>query len=263
MIKILKKIIILILAYILVLSNVCYAEVNYTGDFRSLSDLNVTIFMDQNYRDLKVKDLVVIGDSYAVFFSYHNNKAFNYVVHPGYKVKQIYDELVPMYKGQHKYVFLFIGANDFMQKTDIHDFKKDLELIVDTFKDKGMQVILSSYLKPNYNTFISYFLHFYTVPCEDFDAVVKKVAVDKKLLFIDTSDLLTTYGFQPNDFIHPSEGFCKELLKRVAKVIKEDEDAKLSPSYEKDFYVKMIKDMSKYNDEINRVSEKYFNKDQE
>ena len=101
-----RKLIIYVFVCIILQSNVCYAEVNYTGDFNTISDANTTAFLDKNSRSISIRDLMVIGDSYAVVFSYFNEKTFNYIVHPGYTVKEIYDELLPIYNGQYKYIFL-------------------------------------------------------------------------------------------------------------------------------------------------------------
>ena len=258
MIKVIKNVILISLVYTLLLCDLSFANVNYTGDFNEISDANTTAFLDKSSHSLQIRDLMVMGDSYAVVFSYYNDKAFNFIVHPGYTVREIYDELLPIYKNQYKYLYLFIGANDFMRQTNMKEFRGTLQDIINFFKSKGAQVILSSYLDPNYNTLDSFFMKDLPIPCTDYDAVVKKLTIDNKLLYIDVTDLLKSYGHMPNDFIHPSENFCKALRSRLYDVILDDTALKAMPNYERVLEINLMMRFAKYNEEINRVNSEYF-----
>ena len=258
MIKVIKKVILFTLVYELLLCNLSLANVNYTGNFYQISDANTTAFLDRSSHTIQIRDLMVMGDSYAVVFSYYNDKSFNFIVHPGYTVKEIYDELLPIYMGQYKYLYLFIGANDFMRQTDMKKFRDTLQEIINFFKLKGTQVILSSYLDPNYNTLDSFFMKDLPIPCTDYDAVVKKLTIDNKLLYIDVTDLLYSYGHMPNDFIHPSESFCKALRSRLYDIILDDQAMRAMPNYERVFEINLMTRFAKYNEEINRVNNEYF-----
>lgn len=256
-----KKLFVLVVMNVFLFSSVGFAEINYTGDFAAMSDNTTTVFTDRRAREIEIDDLLVMGDSYAVVFSYYNNKAFNYIVHPGYSLERIYNELVPLYKGNYKYVYLLIGGNDFMLQTSIYDFKNRLQSIIDVFKSSGAQVILSSYLDPDYTFKESVGFKTFATPCADYDAVVKKLIASNKLLYIDISDLKTQFGYGENDFIHPSEEFCKQLKKRVLNVINTDTLNKANPNYNNSFNVNLAVEFNKYNELIENLNKKYFPED--
>jgi hypothetical protein len=140
----------------------------------------------------------------------------------------------------------------------MRDFRDTLQTIIDFFKSKGTQVILSSYLDPNYNTLDSFFMRDLPIPCTDYDAVVKKLTIDNKLLYIDVTDLLVVYGHLPNDFIHPSENFCKALRSRVYDTILDDTSLRAMPNYERVLETNLMTRFAKYNEEISRVNNLYF-----
>ena len=168
-------------------------------------------------------ELLVLGDSFGFLFCEHVKRAVNYVVHQGYDVAKIYNEFLPLIeKDRYKYCFLMIGPNDFMMQTDVPAFKSIVQLIVNDLKSKGMQVIVTDYCDPDYNSNLTYSLSQYPLKCWQYDSAIKEVKRYNDLLYVEMRDLLNLYGRLPMDPVHPDKALYNPLLERVEKTIEND-----------------------------------------
>ena len=168
-------------------------------------------------------ELLVLGDSFGFLFCEYVNRGVNYVVHQGYTVEKIYNEFLPLVESnKYKYCFLLIGPNDFMKQTEVSAFKSIVQLIVNDLKSKGMQVIVTDYCDPDYNSDMTYSLSHYPLKCWQYDSAIKEVKRYNDLLFVEMRDLLNLYGRLPMDPVHPDKALYNPLLERVEKTIEND-----------------------------------------
>ena len=231
MISKIKKYFIMILTIVIILAEVVFSDTVAQGSKNNPighpAVENTYVYIDDY---VELNDLMVIGDSYATLLSFYNVNAFNYIVHQGYTLKKIYEELLPLYSKNCKYVFLFIGGNDYMEQTNVYYFAMLLQNVINIFKSKGAKVILATYIEPQINKLIkstnsfipnAFYMPFMPyIPCSVYNEIIKNSALLNGLLYIDIADLYTKYGLY--DHIHPGEKFLKELKERLKKTVEDD-----------------------------------------
>lgn len=169
--------------------------------------------------------LMVIGDSYAFLFCDNVNESLNYVVHPGYNVKKIKNELMNRIKnGDYSYVYLCIGPNDFMEQTDLNSFRETVNEIVSILESKSTKIIFSTYWEPDYSRGVGSQTVRFDKKCYQYDLVIKETAEQRNLIFVDTSDLLQLYGWDALDGVHPNKEVYNPFLYRIMDAIALDLD---------------------------------------
>lgn len=197
---------------------------SYARSLEPMNEESISFDLSKSNLDLFDGDLLVIGDSYAHLMVKNTEETFNYVVKPGYKVIDIYYNLVPMVKqGSSKYAFLFIGPNDYARQVNPEEFKFVLSLIIDSLKEKGMQVIMTDYTEPHYayQNFIN--LQNSAYKFYQYNNAIMDLVVSKGLLYVPMSDLMNYYGYKEDvDLIHPRAELYEPLLHRVIDKVNED-----------------------------------------
>ena len=224
MIKILKKInIIALLLIIVIISNIPAYPILNQLQGRDHDYENTFSYLSKGPELTCGGELLVLGDSFGFLFCEHIKKGVNYVVHQGYDVARIFNEFLPLVeKDRYKYCFLMIGPNDFMMQTDPGAFKSIVQLIVNDLKSKGMQVIVTDYCDPDYNSSLTSTLIRSAHKCWEYDKAIKEVKRYNDLLYVEMKDLLAFYGRMPMDPVHPDKAMYNPLLDRVEAVVEND-----------------------------------------
>lgn len=168
-------------------------------------------------------DLLVVGDSFAYLFASHCGKKVSHVVHQGYNIERINNELMDMIPNlKFKHSFLFIGPNDYMEQTDIFYFQRQLQEVFNKAHDRNMKVIVTNYFDPDYNDENAKALVFCTTPCFTYELIIKDTAERNGFIFMDINDLLLQYGHHKGDFVHPNRAINKPILTRLLSYIDSD-----------------------------------------
>lgn len=190
--------------------------------------------------DVLAGDLCVLGDSYAFLFAENCKQRLSYIVHQGYNVHKINTELVDQIpKNHYKYVFLFMGPNDFMEQTDIFDFATDLQEICNKLIDHDTTPILASYLDPDYSDNFAAPLRDVTIPCDMYKLLIKDCAYRNNLPFVELDALFEKYGRIKGDFVHPNKDMYPEMIPLILEAINFNKAFKIllasesEPSYNK------------------------------
>ena len=225
---ILKKIHIALLLFVIVFTSNSFALPNLNQLRERIDDFdNTYMFFNKSPELICDGELVVLGDSYGFLFCEYIDEGVNYIVHQGYDLNKIWIEFLPhIKKDTYKYAFLMIGPNDFLEQTQIIYFKTYLQLIIMDLKAKGMQVIVTDYCDPNYNSTKGAILAYHGIQCWQYDYALKELAVANGLIFIEMKDLLKEYGWLPDDIVHPDKRLYGPLLERVEKAIINDKAGK-------------------------------------
>lgn len=218
--KIVRTILLLILT-ITTSTNVCFADLslNSAGERFLSYESTQTNFSKLPNQVLEGK-FIVLGDSYAYLLSTYSTYYFNYIVHQGYNISKIYNEFIDKINyGEYKYAFLFIGPNDFMEQTLPESFKVNLRKTITTLNNKGMRVILASYLDIDYNSaYKDVFLN-KKIKCYVYSNIVRELSNELNVLYVDILDLISIYGRMENDFVHPAKPAYKPIMDRVISLI--------------------------------------------
>ena len=225
--KLIKKVNIFLLVFIILIMNTVSAQVTLNQLEGREHDFDNTYTYFLKGPELVCDgELIVLGDSFGFLFCEYINKGVNYVVHQGYDIGKIYKEFLPLVKkDEYKYAFLMIGPNDFMMQTDIYSFKTILQFIITELKLKGIdQVIVTDYCDPDYNVNMASILFYSPIRCWQYDRALKDVMNYNNLLYVPMTDLLLEYGRLPLDPVHPAKGLYNPLLERVEKVIENDKN---------------------------------------
>ena len=225
--KLIKKVNIFLLVFIILIMNTVSAQVTLNQLEGREHDFDNTYTYFLKGPELVCDgELIVLGDSFGFLFCEYINKGVNYVVHQGYDIGKIYKEFLPLVKkDEYKYAFLMIGPNDFMMQTDIYSFKTILQFIITELKLKGIdQVIVTDYCDPDYNVNMASILFYSPIRCWQYDRALKDVMNYNNLLYVPMTDLLLEYGRLPLDPVHPAKGLYNPLLERVEKVIESDKN---------------------------------------
>ena len=225
--KLIKKVNIFLLVFIILIMNTVSAQVTLNQLEGREHDFDNTYTYFLKGPELVCDgELIVLGDSFGFLFCEYINKGVNYVVHQGYDIGKIYKEFLPLVKkDEYKYAFLMIGPNDFMMQTDIYSFKTILQFIITELKLKGIdQVIVTDYCDPDYNVNMASILYYSPIRCWQYDRALKDVMNYNNLLYVPMTDLLLEYGRLPLDPVHPAKGLYNPLLERVEKVIESDKN---------------------------------------
>ena len=239
---------------ILLICSFSFGETKYRRDIDlENEDADTTyVSISQSHSYVARGELLVMGDSYAVLLARYSDKKFNYIVHQGYSV---YEMLYYFFRlldagssDTFKYVYVFIGGNDFMNQTDLRDFKDIMQEIIDNIKKRGATPIFSNYIEPDLNQKTG--LRLLKNKCSYYDAIIKKLTYENNCLYVDIEDLWNYYGTIDNDFIHPNAAFYSPVVNRVEKRIIDDKSDKGSPSYDEDFKKRKLEFMRKYKNEI-------------
>lgn len=178
------------------------------------------IDLNQNPEYINNSEIIVVGDSFSYLFVANCGEKINYVVHQGYNIRRINEELmdlIPNLKFRH--CFLFLGPNDYMEQTDIFQFQKQLQETFNKAHDRNMDVIVTSYFEPNHDDENAKALMFCTTPCYIYEMIIKDTAERNGFIFMDIKDLFIKYGHQKGDFVHPNREINKEILKRLLTYI--------------------------------------------
>lgn len=215
----LKKIIICIISIVIISSSV-YASEQYRSIEAGKGSFDDTYMVLKKGPNFVLNgDLIVIGDSYGMLFCEYCDKELNYIVHQGYNISKIYKEFLPLINMNYKYAFLMIGPNDFCQQVDIDTFEKVFKMLVEDLEKRGIKVIVTDYLEPDYKDDRMKNLKWYRQKCKTYRKVIEEVIEKENLLYVGISDIITRYGFF--DAIHPSIECYPLIFERLERVIKE------------------------------------------
>ncbi len=226
-----KKFIILILSTILF-----FSSNSYSGSTETLNLLRGKEHDFENtYKNFGIGPeyllsgkLLVLGDSYGFLLCEYSDATLNYIVHQGYNIEKINKEFIPyIEKGAYDYVLLYIGPNDYMEQTHPVDFRVSLQTIVNRLKFNGVQVILTNYSSPDFNSPHCANLKDLSHKVIEYDTEVKQVASLNDILYVETADLLYQYGYRKEDGIHPAMEMYNAVLLRVLNEINRDINLKL------------------------------------
>lgn len=172
-----------------------------------------TLFID-NAGQQRNNEIMVLGDSYSYYLMLYGNIDYRFAICPGYAIGDIKNELLDEinFIGV-KQVILFIGPNDLMRQTDIYDFLKDLDYIIDYIKSKGAEVILTNYFSiPN-----TVFATDYRI----YDNMVRCASIWKQCKYIDLSELDSKYPRNKFDeYVHPPKEFYEAAIAVIVNSIK-------------------------------------------
>ena len=172
-----------------------------------------TIFINNDVRR-RSNEIMVLGDSYAYYLMLYGNVNYRYTICPGYAVQDIKNELLDeMNFTGIKQVLLFIGPNDLMRQTDIYDFLKDLDTIIDYVKSRGVEIILTNYFGIHNTAFPTDYLMY--------DNLVRCASTWKKCKYIDLSELDSKYKRAKFDeYVHPPKEFYEAAIAVIVNSIK-------------------------------------------
>ena len=172
-----------------------------------------TLFID-NENKRKNNEIMVLGDSYAYYLMLYGNINYRFAICPGYAIKDLKNELLDEinFTGV-KQVLLFIGPNDLMRQTDIYDFLKDLDHIIDFIKSKGVDVILTNYFNiPN---------TIFPIDYRVYDNMVRCACMWKKCKYVDLTELDSKYPRAKFDeYVHPPKDFYEAAIAIIVNSIK-------------------------------------------
>ena len=216
-----RKFIIFVFSLLFLFANIFSS---YARSHEPMNEESISFDLSKSNLDLFDGDFLVIGDSYAHLMVDNTEENFNYVVKPGYKVLDIYYNLLPMIKqGAGKYAFLFIGPNDYSRQVNPEEFKFVLSLIVDSLKEKGMQVIMTDYTEPHIKFLYSINLLNSAYKFYQYNDAILDIVASKGLLYVPMHDLMNYYGYKEDvDLIHPRSELFEPLLHRVIDKVNED-----------------------------------------
>ena len=226
MIKVIKKICFTLILTVLLSSNLTYAKVELYHDENGKYNLDDTFVRTGNGPEYILNGkLLILGDSYGFLLCDNVDDALNYIVHPGYNVSKIKNEFINKIEdGAYSYVYLCIGPNDFMEQTDLNSFMNDVNDIVSTLESKSTKIIFSTYWNPNYSTGIGAQTVGFEFKCDQYDDIVKGIALNRGLMYIDTRDLLEAGGWDELDGVHPNKCVYSPLLYKILDEIVIDLD---------------------------------------
>lgn len=218
---IIKKIKIVTLIISLLYVNLAFAKIElfFTKENQyNFDETFVNIGNGPNY--ILNGKLMIIGDSYAFLLCDNTEENLNYVVHPGYNVSKIKNEFMSHIKsGDYSYVYLCIGPNDFMEQTDLGSFRNTLNELVSILEGKSTKIIFSTYWDPDYTKLIGQNTLSFENKCYKYDLVMKEIAEQRNLIFVDTSELLRTYGWDDLEGVHPSNAAYTPFLYKIMDAI--------------------------------------------
>lgn len=151
--------------------------------------------------------LLILGDSYAYMFCKNCGYDINYIVHRGYDLRKILDELIPLIpEGEFRYCFLFVGPNDMMLQTTTPNFEYYLQEIINALILKNIIPVLTSYPDLDYEKFPEYKER---IMGKMYDKVIAIMAKANYIPFIDIKSYYDEYGFE--DLVHPAKEMYKPL----------------------------------------------------
>lgn len=225
----LKKIYIIVLVFVMFLVNCNYASVTLNqlrGKEHDFANTYRNFGVGPDY--ILSGDLLVLGDSFSFLLCEYADAELNYIVHQGYTLQQILDEFIEeIPRDRYKYIYLYIGPNDFFAQTNPVDFRVALQIIVNKLKFRGAQVILSNYTEPDYTSSYAKGTIDNKIKCKEYDLEIWQTAQQNDLIYVDTSDLLKQYGKIKVDGIHPSREMYNPLLIKVLNEIILDENKRV------------------------------------
>lgn len=215
-----KKIIALVLTIVLSMDTFAINPTLLDGPYKDYDYAKTYSNFNSFPTDVLGGELCVIGDSYAFLFAENCKQRLSYIVHQGYNVHKINTELADQVpKNKYKYVFLFMGPNDFMEQTDIFDFAVDLQEICNKFIDHDTLPILATYLDPDYSDNFATPLRDVKIPCEMYKLLIKDCVYRNNLPFVELDSLFEKYGRIKGDFIHPSKDMYPEMIPLILEAI--------------------------------------------
>ena len=222
MFRMIKRYIIICLSLVVMYTSTVFSYVTFDDAlFNHIDYLNTYANFKRDPSYALNSDLLVIGDSYAFLLATNCGYGLDYIVHQGYTVEQIHNELLPGIPHEDfKYAFVFIGPNDFMRQTHPVDFKVNLQMIINELKFLKMKPVFVTYLHPNYELFPEMLTK--PVACSEYNIIINDLVAENDLLYMDIVDLINKYGYIEGDIIHPSYDMYKPLMDRLIKFLRED-----------------------------------------
>ena len=228
--------IILILSF-LVLFPICAAV--YSHIYSKNIKREIELMMKENEKDSYIgesfvtetypilKDVVIIGDSYAHYVPYDLGFDFTVYSSPGLNLEQLSYAFDSASKSGKKNAVIFIGPNDYRYKTEIDEFETRLKDYAIMLKEKlGGSVVLCSYLPSEYSKILEKEKKIrHTI--KEYDEGIRKVAKsDKKFYYLDLYDLADKKEYYRsnqdiNDTIHFNRKFNIAFINKLSDLMVE------------------------------------------
>lgn len=191
-------------------------------DEEIIDDPDLIIDLEKQPKNLLSSELLVMGDSFSVLEYMYSNYKFNIMAHHGYTLDRIYNEFLPcLKKDQFKYVFLFVGPNDFMCQTDIIAFEDVAIAIAQKFQDLNIIPIITNYYDPRYDMDPRY--RTLDVKCNIYAEIFYDAILNHGGHLFDSSDIYVQYGNFERDVVHPSITMYRPMMDRLLQYILESE----------------------------------------
>ena len=188
---------------------------------------NKTFDYENTYADLNTSPnyvfdgkLVIIGDSYSFLLAANCGYKVNYIVHQGYTISQIYDNLLREIKpNSFKYALVFIGPNDFIMQTQILDFKMTIINTGQELIKKGIIPMFTTYMRPRSD--IESKVYPKLLDCNAYNVCLEDAVKTYNYLWFDLTAYSNLYGLDETDGIHPSIGMYKPLYEGVVSYLQD------------------------------------------
>lgn len=206
-INILKRVLALVLAFIVFLSINAFAAVNYFKQYYENDEPNS-------------ETLTVIGDSYAGYFAgYESYRDYNIDIYAraGQSTEVNYLMMQDGFKADSNIYVISIGVNDHTNNVNLDEFKERIETLIKKCAKNGKRVILHTYM--NYIHELPDNMYKYRE--FDYDMILRDLGNKyMNAYYVDMSDYNNEIFLQ-EDHIHYNKVFYDELYNRMVVALKQ------------------------------------------
>lgn len=186
---------------------------------------NKTFDYENTYADLNTSPtyvfdgkIVIIGDSYSFLLAANCGYKVNYIVHQGYTVSKIYNDLLKEIKPESfKYALVFIGPNDFIMQTSMPEFEANIICIAEELLKKGMIPMFTTYIRPRSD--IETKVYPRMIDCSVYSACLENVVKTYNYLWFDLTSYYNLFGLDETDGIHPAISMYKPLYEGIVSYL--------------------------------------------